>query len=49
MDRAFIRFRMVVKQSVTTPLMEGIQGALDLHDAEHIFVRREGLTEGTSL
>jgi hypothetical protein len=34
MDRAFIRFRLVVKQSVTTPLIEGIQGALDLSDAD---------------
>jgi hypothetical protein len=26
MDRAYSRFRMAVKQSVVTPLMEGIQG-----------------------
>jgi hypothetical protein len=34
MDRAFICFRLVVKQSVTTSLMEGIQGALDLSEAD---------------
>jgi hypothetical protein len=34
MDRAYIRFRLAVKQSVVTPLMEGIQGALDLSEAD---------------
>jgi hypothetical protein len=34
MDRAYIRFRMAVKQSVVTPLMEGIQRALDLSEAD---------------
>jgi hypothetical protein len=34
MDRAYIRFRMAVKQSVVTPLMKGIQGALDLLEAD---------------
>jgi hypothetical protein len=34
MDRAYIRFRMAIKQSVVTPLMEGIQGALDLSEAD---------------
>jgi hypothetical protein len=34
MDLGFIRFRLVVKQSVTTPLMKGNQGALDLSEAD---------------
>jgi hypothetical protein len=34
MDRAYIRFRMAVKQSVVTPLIEVIQGALDLSEAD---------------
>jgi hypothetical protein len=34
MDRAYIRFRMVVKQSMVTPLLEGIQGALNLSEAD---------------